>query len=102
MASRLLGRKWPSRLGQKRKLPGGGSFPISSRSCFAERARSAARDPAPILVAKAAPSFSVSANEGGGGVLMNVPLSPMAPAIRSLDKGDAICALTDTEPADSP
>ena len=30
------------------------------------------------------------------------PLSPMAPAMRSFESGEAISALTETEPADSP
>ena len=30
------------------------------------------------------------------------PLSPMAPAIRPFDSGDAISALTEIDPADSP
>ena len=32
----------------------------------------------------------------------NAPLSPIAPAMRSRAIGDAICALTANEPADSP
>ena len=30
------------------------------------------------------------------------PLSPMAPAIKEDESGEVICALTETEPADSP
>ena len=30
------------------------------------------------------------------------PLSPIAPAIKFFERGDAINALTETEPADSP
>jgi len=34
--------------------------------------------------------------------LMAAPLSPMAPAIKPLERGEAIWALTEMDPADSP
>ena len=53
-------------------------------------------DPSRIAIAgESAGSISVSA-------LMASPLSPMAPAIRFLESGDAMSALTEIEPADSP
>ena len=33
---------------------------------------------------------------------MAAPLSQMAPAIRPFDSGEAMCALTEIDPADSP
>ena len=44
-----------------------------------------------------------TANGTGANVgLILPPLSPIAPAIKFLDNGEAICALTAIEPADSP
>ena len=49
------------------------------------------------------PVFSACASGTGENVgLIAAPLSPIAPAIRSFDSGDAISALTEIEPADSP
>ena len=46
---------------------------------------------------------SASASGTGGSVgAISAPLSPIAPAIRPFDSGDAICALTEIDPADSP
>ena len=47
--------------------------------------------------------FRLSAKGTGDKVgKMEPPLSPIAPAIRPFDNGEAICALTAIEPADSP
>ncbi len=66
------------------------------------KARRAASEFAPNSAANLAPDCSACARGTGGSVPITEPLSPMAPAIRSLDRGEAIWALTETEPADSP
>ena len=85
---------------EKRKgLP----LPAASSSFSAGIARSAASEAAPSCVANWTPSASVSASGRAGSVRpMIAPLSPIAPAIRPFDSGEAICALTEAEPADSP
>ncbi len=64
--------------------------------------RNSVNEVAPIALAKFKPFCSASLSGIAGSVPNTEPLSPMAPAIKFLDKGDAICALTDAEPADSP
>ncbi len=64
---------------------------------------SAASDGALSAVASAAPERSASCSGTGENVgLIAAPLSPMAPAISPLESGDAISALTEIDPADSP
>jgi len=65
-------------------------------------ARSASSEVAPAFSAKATPVFSVSASGFGGRVAMRAPLSPIAPAIIFFESGEAISALTEIDPADSP
>src|SRR5258705_13944992 len=76
--------------------------PCAASSLSAGIARSAARVPAPMLRAKAAPFGSTLASAGGVNSCIGAPLSPIAPAISPRDKGDAISALTQIDPADSP
>jgi hypothetical protein len=65
-------------------------------------ARRAASDSAPAAAANFTPSGSASASGRGGRLAIAAPLSQMAPAIRSFESGDAISALTEIDPADSP
>jgi hypothetical protein len=48
------------------------------------------------------PFCSASASGRGGKLAIAAPLSQIAPAIRCLESGEAINALTETDPADSP
>ena len=57
---------------------------------------------APTCLANSTPFLSASDKGSGGSVPNMEPLSPIAPAIKFLDKGETICALTETDPADSP
>ena len=74
----------------------------AARSLSAGMARKAASVGAPTLCAKAAPLPSASASEAGVNPSIIAPLSPIAPAILSRDRGEAISTLTDIDPADSP
>ena len=77
-------------------------FVAASKICCVLNARRAASEVAPSSAANFAPDCSARASGTGESVPITEPLSPMAPAIRSLDRGEAICALTEMEPADSP
>ena len=80
-----------------------GSFAAASWICAVDIARNAASDDAPTLAANLAPSSSACASGTGGSVgAISAPLSPIAPAMRFFESGDAICALTAIDPADSP
>ncbi len=79
-----------------------GCFDVASISLSVESARSAASDPAPMSAANFTPASSACTSGTARIVESTDPLSPMAPAIRFLESGEAICALTDAEPADSP
>ena len=58
---------------------------------------------APTAWANLTPFCSVSARVGVGMVVeKNAPLSPIARANSPLASGEAICALTENDPADSP
>src|SRR2546430_16302640 len=84
---------------RKRKDP---YFVARCNNESALRALSPAREPAPAVLANSAP-FSAALSSAMGGKAPNTePLSPIAPAIKFLDNGEAICALTEMEPADSP
>src|SRR5262245_43942390 len=66
-------------------------------------ARRALRSAAETKDANAVPVASALSRDTGARVgLMSAPDSPIAPAMRFLERGDAICALTEVEPADSP
>ena len=78
------------------------SLAVASSSFAAGIARRSARVFASSLAANLAPDSSASESGTGGRVPISEPLSPMAPAIRSFDNGDAIWALTEIDPADSP
>src|SRR5215471_15189166 len=99
MSMGALGKKYPSTVGEGNGVPG---LPVASSSFSAGIALNSASELAPTLVANLMPLCSPSARGTADSVLMIEPLSPIAPAIRSFDNGDAICALTDVEPADSP
>src|SRR5262249_18621950 len=79
-----------------------GVVAFASRSCAAGIARSADSEVAPASAANLVPFCSASARGTADSAPMIDPLSPIAPAIKSFDKGDAICALTEIDPADSP
>ena len=71
----------------------------------ADFARSSARDVAPMDAANAAPCFSLSVSEFDPRPPTdpkNAPLSPTACWNKSRESGEAINALTDRDPADSP
>ena len=70
--------------------------------CSAVIARNAARVFAPAAVANLTPFCSASASGWGGRLEIIAPLSPIAPAIRPFESGEAISALTEIDPADSP
>ena len=74
----------------------------ASSTCSAVIARSAATEEASTLSANRAPSRSASARGWGVSVPMSEPLSRMPPAIRSFDRGETTCPLTEIDPADSP
>src|SRR5512144_2421646 len=86
-------------VGVGKGVPG---FAVASRSCCAGIARSAASDAAPTLVANLIPFCSASARGTADNVPRTDPLSPIAPAIRCFDNGEAIWVLTESDPADSP
>ena len=65
-------------------------------------ALSSAIECAPMLSAKLTPACSPLLSGTADNVPSTEPLSPIAPAIKFFDKGEAIWALTETEPADSP
>jgi len=80
-------------------------LPVSLKSCSTVLARKRRRgefapdrDGETLHLAARPP---LAAPEGGL-VPMYDPLSPIAPAIRSFESGEAIWALTETDPADSP
>src|ERR1700733_441627 len=83
----------------KRPPPG---LDVAAIIAEAGMARNLANDLAPRLVANSTPIFSAAARGTGGCMPNNEPLSPIAWAKRAFDKGEAICALTEKEPADSP
>ena len=74
------------------------AFKIESDESF----RNSDKEAAPVFFAKSNPFFSASDKATGGSAPSSDPLSPIAPAMRFLERGDTICALTETEPADSP
>ena len=74
----------------------------ASKSWSAGIALRSAKVFAPIVVPNSTPFFSASAKGTARKVPNIEPLSPIAPAIKFFDKGEAIWALTETEPADSP
>src|SRR5215831_12149059 len=94
-----FGKKYPSTVGEGNGVPG---LPVASRSFSAGIARRAARELAPTLAANLTPLCSPSDSGTADSVLMMDPLSPITPAIRPLDSGEAIWALNDVDPADSP
>ena len=66
-------------------------------------ARKSFKDLAPAFSAKATPVFSACAKGTGDIVgLIPAPLSPIAPAIKPFERGEAIWTDTEAEPADSP
>jgi hypothetical protein len=92
-------RKYPS-IAVLKRMPC--AFAAASWSCCAGMARSAARESAPAAAANFSPFCSASASGRGGKLAIAAPLSQIAPAIKSLESGEAISALTEIEPADSP
>src|SRR5688500_12053591 len=78
------------------------NFFDASSSESAVRARSSAKECNPKWFANATPVCSLLLSGTAGKVPSNEPLSPIAPAIKFFDKGEAMWALTETEPADSP
>ena len=74
----------------------------ASWSCCGVMARSAASESAPAAAANLTPFCSASASGRGGRLAIAAPLSQIAPAIRFLESGEAISALTEIDPADSP
>ena len=86
-----------------------GAYDLASRPAAlmisaAGMARRSAIDAAPARAARSAPRFSASARRVSGNVALEkyAPLSPMARANRPSVNGDAINALTENDPADSP
>src|ERR1035441_4524941 len=88
-------------LGQNREAPV--LFKEACSSPAADFARRPASEGAPTDSANLTPVCSVSETGGTGSVNMKTaPLSPIACLNKPLARGEAICALTDMEPADSP
>src|SRR6185437_16445939 len=82
-----------------RKCP---NLPAASSNLSAGIDRRSASEAAPTLPAKATPLSSALLNGTGGNAPIRLPLSPIAPAKRFLETGDAINADTEIDPADSP
>ena len=102
MVQTSSGRKYPSRAGMK---PGCVLDAAASRSA-AGLARSAASESAPSELANVTPRSSATASGASGSVplpaVKNAPLSPIARWNSPRASGDAMSALTENEPADSP
>ena len=92
-------RKYPS-IAVLKRMPC--ALAAASWSCCAVMARSAAIESAPAAAANFTPFCSASASGRGGRLAIAAPLSQIAPAIRPFESGDAISALTEIDPADSP
>ena len=95
-------KKYPSIVMGKRPIPPIPPFVAASSSFSALTARNSASDFAPSAAANLTPSRSACSSGTARNVPRIEPLSPIAPAIKPFDKGEAIWALTETEPADSP
>ena len=77
-------------------------FAVACNRSAAVIARSPAMDLFPSPAANAVPYFSAVSNGTGLILPVNPPLSPIAPANNPFDNGDAICAHTEIDPANSP
>src|SRR5512140_1321387 len=102
MSSGGLGKQYPSTVGVNHGTPG---LAVASSNCSAESALNSPREgvlPGVNPDANFTPTSSASAKGFAACVAMIDPLSPMAPAIHLRESGEAICALTEIEPADSP
>src|SRR5207245_9372983 len=93
------GGELPSRVGESCPK---GAFAVASKRCEAGRARSAASEVAPMLVANTIPFCSALASGMGGSGPIKEPLDPIAPAMRCLARGETIWQLTEADQADSP
>jgi hypothetical protein len=101
MERQSSGRKYPSMSGRKYSR---GCFSAILSSFSAGMARNASIEFVPNAAwANFTPAASASVRDFGGMVaLKKAPLSPMARWKRPCARGDAISALTENEPADSP
>src|SRR5688572_1900859 len=95
----FLAKKYPSIVLPKRNKP---NLEDALNKESALRALRCDSEFALIVFANSIPVFSPSASGAAGKAPSMEPLSPIAPANNFFDKDEAINALTDTEPADSP